>query len=107
MEKFFLVLPNGNDIKLRLTNITHPTLDFHTKLKLWKLLMTDLRKNTKSTIQAVITITEPVSEADSVLVISDNEEDNNNTDPSQVSTNKRRKMEPQVCSSSVIYVVPD
>ncbi|KAJ8936632.1 hypothetical protein NQ314_012248 [Rhamnusium bicolor] len=103
------VLPNANDIKYRLTSLTHPTLDFHTKLKLWKLLMNDLRKNTKSTIQAVITITEPkpVSEADSVLVISDNDEDNNNTSSSQISKNKRRKMETEVCSSSVIYVVPD
>ncbi|KAJ8963455.1 hypothetical protein NQ318_018937 [Aromia moschata] len=103
------VLPNGNDIKQKLTSLTHPSLDFHTKLKLWKLLVDDLRKNTRNTVKAVITITEAqrLSEADSVLVISDNEDENGKSDVSDLSKNKRRRIEPQVCSSSVVYVVPD
>ncbi|KAJ8924116.1 hypothetical protein NQ315_006898 [Exocentrus adspersus] len=100
--------PNGNDIKENLTRLTHPCLDFHTKLKLWKLLMFDLRKYACSTIQAVITIreTQTVSEADSVLVISDNEEAGSSNLPDVVRS-KRRRIEARPCPSSVVYVVPD
>ncbi|KAJ8973912.1 hypothetical protein NQ317_000457 [Molorchus minor] len=37
-------LPNASDIREKLTRLTHPSLDFHPKLKLWKLLLDDLRK---------------------------------------------------------------
>nr|CAI5837714.1 unnamed protein product [Callosobruchus analis] len=65
-------LPNAPVIKSILTSLTHPNLDFHEKLKLWKSLIMNLRdKQTRSSaLQSTL-------DPDNVILISDSTVTNN------------------------------
>ncbi|VEN35921.1 unnamed protein product [Callosobruchus maculatus] len=62
-------LPNAPVIKDILTSLTHPSLDFHEKLKLWKSLIVNLQdKRTRRMPSSSLQIT---SDTDNVILISD------------------------------------
>lgn len=65
-------LPNAQFIQEELEALTHPSLEFNIKLKLWKQLISDLSEHTRPVI---VIDNEPNDQSDNVLVISDSDED--------------------------------
>ncbi|XP_028131998.1 uncharacterized protein LOC114327528 [Diabrotica virgifera virgifera] len=95
-------LPNSEFIKQQLEVLTHNALDFHIKLRLWKQLLSDLSKHTRYLQATVIISDEPSDQAENILVISDSEDDRNQTEEMR-HKRKRQKVVNNV-SSQIIHV---
>lgn len=97
----FVDVPNSTYIKEELESLTHPSLDFAMKLKIWKQLFSDLSEY-DSQIQATVIISDNEQE-DNVLVISDSEDDRNQRDET-IHRRKKRKVHNNVTCPQVINV---
>ncbi|CAH2010439.1 unnamed protein product [Acanthoscelides obtectus] len=90
-------LPNASVIKNILTSLTHPTLDFHKKLKLWKLLIGCLQgKQTSLARTQSRRVVRSTSDADNIIVISDST--STVTDNEQASSIKEANV---ICTSGI------
>ncbi|XP_023028147.2 uncharacterized protein [Leptinotarsa decemlineata] len=99
---FILGLPNARYIEKEMTVLTHHSLDFGIKLKIWRLLMIDLRNAEEWLEQKRTRCKKSLNtNGESVLVISDSEDE-----IEMIPTNEIRgqKQQPRTRESPVIYL---
>ncbi|KAG5872460.1 hypothetical protein JTB14_024041 [Gonioctena quinquepunctata] len=102
-------LPTTSAVKEKLEMLTHPSLDFHTKLKLWRLLMDHLHKSEEYVIRTLAQSScDSRFEAENILVISDSDEDTNQADSDTFTSSKKKRRVDNRCScDSSVVIVPD
>ncbi|CAH0551378.1 unnamed protein product [Brassicogethes aeneus] len=108
IEFYYTNFDNRGGIKEKMEKLTHPSLDFHNKLKVWKALMSEIQKYTKEKLMVLRSVMIRKNPSDDVLIISDTEDEEVTSSSGHW---KKRRIDngesSSTSNSNVVYTIPD